>query len=58
MTDPTYKRDMFQIGVLVVILLIMFVSVAVAAPVSTWSEAGQNACHGQCLLPKGIAHNG
>lgn len=58
MTDPTYKRDMFRIGVLVVILLIMFVSVAVAAPVSTWSEAEPNVFHGQCLLLKEITHNG
>lgn len=48
MTDPTYKQDMCRIGVLVVILLIMFVSVATATPVSTWSGAGPNACHGQC----------
>lgn len=30
------------------ILLIMCATVAVAAPVSTWSGAGPNACHGQC----------
>lgn len=44
------KKDLIQITILVTALLISFVSVAVANPVSTWSGAGPNACHGNCSL--------
>jgi hypothetical protein len=41
-------KHLFLIAFLNITLMIMFVTAAVAAPVSTWSGAGPNACHGRC----------